>query len=378
MNDSHLPNRNFQNQSFPNYDGPIQAVNARYGVLDRVFNSALGQKLKNPVVGTAVLLLAGAAFAGIIISSYPSGGDGEVPVIKAQQTAFKTSPDDPGGMSMPFEDSTIFSTIRGDQGGQARPVENLLASAEDEQAVDRDAFFAEAQNKAQDLALAEAQARIAPAAGDGSTTDANQDVYFLEPSPPAHEKARAETAKTEEPFAIKKIESSSEKILPVDEYKGDETAEAPQQAKPAQISKPGTSPDTLAFVRSVLDEKDAKSTVSEQTITQRDDQEMARRMASVAPSAGAAVSTAGNALQSGSFYVQVASVGSETGAHSEWTKIQKTYSGLLQNASYRVKRADLDRGTFYRIQVGPMSKDQANAMCDSIKAQKPGGCLVTR
>ncbi|MCB1721141.1 MAG: SPOR domain-containing protein [Alphaproteobacteria bacterium] len=37
-----------------------------------------------------------------------------------------------------------------------------------------------------------------------------------------------------------------------------------------------------------------------------------------------------------------------------------------------------ERGTYYRIQAGPMSRASASDICDSIKAQKPGGCLVTQ
>jgi cell division septation protein DedD len=145
----------------------------------------------------------------------------------------------------------------------------------------------------------------------------------------------------------------------------DEAAAAPEappetkdfsDAKPITIHKPGSSPETLQFVRSVLDKKDSPN---------------AAAAASVEPAAGAAVTP-------GSYFVQLASVKSRDGADSEWGKLQKSF-GSLNGLDYRVQEANLgDRGTFYRIQAGPMSKTSAGDICDAIKAQKPGGCLVVQ
>lgn len=78
------------------------------------------------------------------------------------------------------------------------------------------------------------------------------------------------------------------------------------------------------------------------------------------------------------FYVQLGSVRSREGAQGEWKKLQKSFSSL-DGIDLRVQEADLGaKGMFYRIQGGPVTEAQAQSICQSVSAQKPGGCLVVR
>jgi len=123
-------------------------------------------------------------------------------------------------------------------------------------------------------------------------------------------------------------------------------------------------------VRSVLDKKDGRA-VSDTA------SDVATRAASVQPAAGNP--TRSFTITPGEHYVQLGSVTSVSGAESEWGKLQSKFSAELGSLPHRVQTADLgDRGTFYRIQAGPMSAESAASICDSIKAQKPGGGLVTK
>ncbi|MFG1392564.1 SPOR domain-containing protein [Xanthobacter agilis] len=81
----------------------------------------------------------------------------------------------------------------------------------------------------------------------------------------------------------------------------------------------------------------------------------------------------------GDYVVQVASQRSEADAMGSWKALQTRYPNLLGTYSAAVKKADLgDRGIYYRAQVGPFaSKDQANDLCQSLRAQG-GDCMVTR
>lgn len=55
------------------------------------------------------------AFAGIIWYAYPQGQEkynaADIPLIKADTSAYKFKPDDPGGMDVPHQDSTIFDPL---------------------------------------------------------------------------------------------------------------------------------------------------------------------------------------------------------------------------------------------------------------------------
>ena len=108
------------------------------------FLGGLKSKFKNPLFATGAILLAGAAFAGILIASYPSSDEaGEVPIVQAEATQFKETPTDPGGLDIPFQDSTVYSSLRNPDQPEVTSIENLLA---EEEPVDRlEAFAAEAE-----------------------------------------------------------------------------------------------------------------------------------------------------------------------------------------------------------------------------------------
>ena len=81
---------------------------------------------------------------------------------------------------------------------------------------------------------------------------------------------------------------------------------------------------------------------------------------------------------SGDYFIQLASIKYKSRAEAEWTKLQQKY-GQLSGYGHRVESADLgERGMYYRIQAGPMAKDEASSVCDSIKRITPGGCLVKK
>lgn len=80
---------------------------------------------------------------------------------------------------------------------------------------------------------------------------------------------------------------------------------------------------------------------------------------------------------SGSSYIQLAAVKSDADAKSKWTKLQSQHS-VLKSLSLRVQKAELGaKGTFYRVQAGPMSPGDAQGACAKIKAAK-GDCLVIK
>ena len=95
----------------------------------------------------------------------------------------------------------------------------------------------------------------------------------------------------------------------------------------------------------------------------------------VAKTETAAGSTAAKAVTPGGYFVQLASVKDNSGAASEYKKMQVKYNAL-NGVDFRTQKAELgSKGTFYRIQAGPMSKDSAASICSSIKSSG-GSCLV--
>ncbi|MEZ5814120.1 MAG: SPOR domain-containing protein [Alphaproteobacteria bacterium] len=328
------------------------------GFFEKAFGSGFSDKLTSPLVATGALLVCGVAFAAVIMAVYP-GGETEAPVVRADTLAYKEIPADPGGMSIPNRDSTVFAVMDGRGGAESAPVENLFS---EEETVDKLAAFARQVEDAADETRG--GERVQDDSVDGGSTLA--------------------AAESEEsaPVTLQKIEEEVEKRMEVKPPKPEAVASASDVSAPVEaerpkiIHKPGESPETLEFVKSVLDRKDSNVAAAGSI------SDVATGAASIKPAAGNALrddDVRNFAVEPGQHYVQLGSVKSLDGAQSEWGRLQKAFSTELSGVPHRVQAAEVaDRGTFYRIQAGPMSKESAGRICDSIKAQKPGGCLVTQ
>lgn len=82
---------------------------------------------------------------------------------------------------------------------------------------------------------------------------------------------------------------------------------------------------------------------------------------------------------SGNYVVQVASHKTQEEAQAAWNTLRQQYASIYQNRNADIRKVDLgDRGTFYRAMVGPMGRDQANALCQNLKTAGAGCIVQTR
>ena len=83
------------------------------------------------------------------------------------------------------------------------------------------------------------------------------------------------------------------------------------------------------------------------------------------------------ASASGPLRVQIAATKDEASAKAEFARLQKAHADLLGNLSATVVKANLgDKGTFYRVQAGPIAdKAQADKLCAQLKPLGIG-CIV--
>lgn len=201
-----------------------------------------------------------------------------IPIVRADAGPYKVVPKDPGGMDIPYRNSTVFETLREADASDSGKVEHLLP--ESEKPVARENLFAGLNVK-------------------------------LQAEPPAVKPA----------------------VKPETEKQETETAAAAAAA--------GTEP-----------------------------------AAGVETSARA--DTPPDRMEEGGFFVQIASVRSEADAQAAWTRMKMEFSAL-SGLGHRVSRAELgERGTYFRLQAGPVSEARARSLCGTIETKKPGGCLVVR
>jgi len=93
------------------------------------------------------------------------------------------------------------------------------------------------------------------------------------------------------------------------------------------------------------------------------------------PPAPATASTTG-----GGWRLQLASLKSEDAVEKSWGELQRKHPDVLGALRFDVVRVDLgaDKGIYYRLMAGPLpSREEANARCEQLKAQKVA-CLVAR
>ena len=79
------------------------------------------------------------------------------------------------------------------------------------------------------------------------------------------------------------------------------------------------------------------------------------------------------------FRIQIASMTNPAAADIEWSRRSEQHKNLLGGLTLIVDRAVIaGKGTFYRVQAGPLpSREAASALCDKLKQRKVG-CLVVR
>lgn len=369
-------------------------------------------KLRSPLVLTLAVLVAGGAITYVFSKSYQAAdSDGiNVPVIKADQTAMKVRPSDEGGMDIPYRESSVYDSMDLGYNGEGGKVENLLAS-EDESNAFEQARRSAPVNLSDPLGDEEDLLSITSSFDEGYSAERKKDVINLTMNESAPEDALNLLQKIEDESAEEAINgvvasaassatASAAKLAVTPEALAKNDTEAKSSMHAA-----GTSPETLAFVRSVLDGEnpvEGGQKASAAPAKQKTDARMqkiadaqivkpiaapaskrakpknapATQASKVEPAAGAAIS-AGAGLQN--YFVQLASVSSASAAEREWPKLRSKYADVIPSSAHRVETADLGaRGIYHRIQAGPYSKAQASSICSAIKSRNPGGCLVVK
>lgn len=302
------------------------------GFFDQILTIVSKRKREFAIVSVvAALVLLGV----IVLGSYPddeqTAATESVPIVRADAGDYKTTPENPGGMEIPYRDSTVFS------GGNDGGTENILADETTEEPVPRSQLFAGLNTEGEQpggAPVAEAPDAAAPPATGLGEVEATQQAL----AKAAPVEAPANDAIVKEAIGV--------------------PAEEEQSEGAAQIAA-ATIPDAIEKAPAV----EAPSAAVPE----------AKEAAKIESAAG---TTAATGVTPGGSYVQLASVKSESGAAGEFKKLQAKYSGL-SGLKFRTQEANLGaKGTFYRIQAGPMSKDSATSLCNEIKKSTPGGCLV--
>jgi cell division septation protein DedD len=77
------------------------------------------------------------------------------------------------------------------------------------------------------------------------------------------------------------------------------------------------------------------------------------------------------------FSVQLAAEGSEDAARSKFNRLRSQYGDVLANQNPVIRNAEVNGRSVYRLRVGNMSREEANGLCERLKADG-GSCFVAR
>jgi hypothetical protein len=87
------------------------------------------------------------------------------------------------------------------------------------------------------------------------------------------------------------------------------------------------------------------------------------------PAARAAMAAAAPGEGSSGLYAQLAAQRSEAEARVTFRGLQSQFPSILGARNAVIRRADVaNQGTFYRVEVGPLSSGQADELCGNLKA----------
>lgn len=262
--------------------------------------------LKNPWVASIVLLLSAGVLVFVIMNI--GGNDGkDVPVIDESISEYKKAPD----MQMQ---------------GDSKDNSQLFAQMGEDMATEPEDLLDLGQSVADEFDMPRRVVEIT----EPLASEASEDAKII----------------------LKDMQQSADKVV----EKAQEAVAAIQEDAPTKpdLHAAGSSPETLAFVQSVLNKTEqAYKSIEKET----------------------AVET--KKVVAGDYYVQLSSIRMKSDAEKEWMGLQARYGDALAETSYRIQEKDLEeRGIFYRIQAGPFTKEEASRRCDAVKAIKPAGCFV--
>ncbi len=342
------------------------------------------------VVGGIAVLGAIGAYA---LSGGENGVAGGPALVKADVEPVKVRPENPGGLTVPNQDSRVFDRAAGQTAEQ--PEQQTLISTEEEP-VDVAARFPDAVPQPIDES-ADIEDLVADSTPPKSEDRVEQTAVADEAHPAAGETVAVAPRKVRT-----MVVKSDGTLVPREEVVGepetvgstsatdsltDPAISAPQPNAaavegvaqpaetaviPAETSQPAApAGQQRAAARSAMPETVpvAPSRPAEQPVD---------IVGEVKPEQVAAVAPAAAAPAVGSWSMQIASQPSEAAAQSSYRDLAKRYSSVLGGRQASIVKAEIaGKGTFWRVRVPAESRSEAIKLCESYKAVG-GNCFVSK
>lgn len=261
--------------------------------------------------------------------------DRNVPIVRADSSAIRNKPQDPGGMVIPGRDKMVYGHISKDKEAEETQVTHVMPNAEEP--ISRGALMQ--SEPAENTAPENNEANIkkldlAEVNTNAISQESEEEIEAPLPSPNSTEPGVQETEAVTD--LAEKSPAAGEKKLDLEVV-----AEAPKRTLPAP--KETNKKVTAADIK--------KSTVSIRK---------------------GEVLTLPDPTKKRGNYIQLGSFRNQSEVAKQWQKLQKSYPDLLKKLTYISEKADLnEQGIFYRLQVGPFKSERdARKLCEQLTEYK--------
>lgn len=307
------------------------------------------------------------AFGAIIWYAYPQGQEKfaslNVPTITADKTPYKFKPEDPGGMEVPHQDSTVFDPMDR-KSANASAVEKL--GAPPEEPVDKESVLSTSpaipkkmEKLNLDMQIKEVTAgteklvktdasRVEPAAGEDETASEVNDGEEAMTAKSEDEKVTDEKTMPPGVEAVKQEPLKVEEVKP-EPVKTEEPVKA-EEGKPVPVkTEPAKKPDPVKEKPKAAEAKPAATTAAKP------------------------------APKKDGIYIQLGSYRDLNAAKADWAKLQKKFPQSIGKMTMHTERADLGaKGVFHRLQAKAASEERAKHICTVLKSSGNPDCMVVR
>lgn len=291
--------------------------------------------------------------------------DDPVPVLKADSAPFKQAPVDPGGEQIPNKDREVFNALASKKSAEEEDKEAISTRPQPEQPINREALDAIAAMEGED--------------GAPAKNPLEQPVVKKAAPKPEPKTEVKKEAKTSADTVEKTVKKEEEKPAPKTENKAVEN-KVQEKTEEKTANAPSTPPASTQQLRAdEMAVAPAEQPTSNKTQQVANAQEVIRESEKASVKQQKAASAKLDTSSAGGRLVQISAVKNEAEAAREWGRLQKRFPQELGALKYRTQRVDLPgKGTFYRVQAGPVaSHEAAKSLCTKLTAKKQG-CIIVR
>ncbi|SCA54932.1 hypothetical protein MTBPR1_10179 [Candidatus Terasakiella magnetica] len=323
-----------------------------------------GGKGKAVKLFLAVTVIAGLAGGAWYFVGGTQQSSDNIPVVRAETAPTKEKPSDPGGMTVPNRDKTVYDRVSGEN--TEPKLERLLPRPE--QPLDKPARGMDIP----ELSETVSKETGLPAVSKPLPKLEMPKVVEKAPEPVAAPKPVMQTPKLPEV----PTEDMAEAITPPPPAPvGDKNAPR-ALTKRDEVKTPPTAQDKEDLAAKIADALNEPEKATMPDVKKVETARVSPKPPTVKPTKP---STMKPLAQSG-YILQLLSSKNQAAVKATWTKIKSKNSDIVKGLPANIVKADLgaQKGIYYRLRLGPVATgDKAKSLCNQLKKRKVG-CFIVR